>query len=49
MPRLTGDAVGDLHVRVRVVLPTLDDRTRPAAQTFLDLVDQSDPRTDSPA
>jgi DnaJ-class molecular chaperone len=36
---------GDLYVKVRVVLPTaLDEDARAAATTFLDLVDQPDPR-----
>ena len=45
MPRLKGDARGDLIVRVRVVLPTLDDEARAAAATFLDAIHQPDPRT----
>jgi DnaJ-class molecular chaperone len=46
MPKFKGDGVGDLYVRVRVVLPTdLDAKARTAAATFLDLVDQPDPRT----
>lgn len=45
MPHLKGDGHGDLFVRVRVVLPTgLTDEAKGAATTFLDLVDQPDPR-----
>jgi curved DNA-binding protein len=45
MPRMKGGDAGDLYVKVKVVLPsTLDDRARAAATTFLDLVDQPDPR-----
>ena len=45
MPRFKGEGSGDLLVKVRVVLPTdLDDAARTAATTFLDLVDQPDPR-----
>jgi DnaJ-class molecular chaperone len=44
MPRLKGDTRGDLNVRVRVVLPTLDDQGRAAAATFLDAIHQPDPR-----
>jgi DnaJ-class molecular chaperone len=45
MPHLRGDAVGDLFVRTRVVLPTaLSDEASAAARRFLDLVDQPDPR-----
>ena len=46
MPRLKGDGTGDLYVKVRVVLPGAPRATRPreAAPTFLDLVDQPDPR-----
>lgn len=46
MPKLKGDDSGDLYVKVRVVLPAkLDADARQAAQKFLDLVDQPDPRT----
>jgi curved DNA-binding protein len=46
MPKLKGDGTGDLYVRVRVVLPTdLDEKASTAARTFLDTVDQPDPRT----
>ena len=46
MPAFKGDGVGDLYVRVRVVLPTeLDEKAKTAAKRFLDLIDQPDPRT----
>ena len=46
MPHLRGAGVGDLKVKVRVVLPSkLDADAEQAARTFLELVDQSDPRT----
>jgi curved DNA-binding protein len=46
MPTFKGDGAGDLYVRVRVVLPTdLDEKAKTAANRFLDLVDQPDPRT----
>jgi curved DNA-binding protein len=45
MPKMKGEGVGDLYVKVRVVLPaSLDDGAADAARTFLDLVDQPDPR-----
>ncbi len=45
MPRLKGEGRGDLYVRIRVVLPTnLSPEAREAAERFLDLVDQPDPR-----
>ena len=44
MPRLRGGDRGDLLVRVRVVLPALDEAGRASATTFLDAVDQPDPR-----
>ena len=45
MPRLKGDGMGDLYIKIRVVLPaSLSDEARAAAATFLDLVDQPDPR-----
>ena len=45
MPRFKGDGSGDLFVRVRVVIPTnLSDEARAAADRFLDLADQPDPR-----
>ncbi len=48
MPHLKGDAVGDLYVKVRVVLPSaLDEPAREAALRFLDLVHQPDPRAGS--
>ena len=45
MPRLKGDGRGDLHVKVRVILPVLDEAGRQAAAAFQDAVDQSDPRS----
>jgi DnaJ-class molecular chaperone len=43
---MKGGGHGDVLVRIRVVLPTaLSDEARAAAITFLDLVDQPDPRT----
>ena len=45
MPRLKGDGMGDLYIKIRVVLPaSLSDEARSAAEHFLDLVDQPDPR-----
>ena len=45
MPRFKGDGAGDLYVRVKVALPTdLSAKAKAAAETFLDLVDQPDPR-----
>ncbi|HEY3333663.1 MAG TPA: J domain-containing protein [Candidatus Limnocylindrales bacterium] len=45
MPRLKGEGAGDLYVKVRIVLPQkLDEAQAGAATTFLDLVDQPDPR-----
>jgi curved DNA-binding protein len=45
MPRMKGGGTGDLYVKVRVVLPkALSDEATEAARTFLDLVDQPDPR-----
>jgi len=49
MPRLNGDGQGDLYAKVRVVMPTgLSPEATVAATTFLDLVDQPDPRTTTP-
>jgi curved DNA-binding protein len=45
MPHLKGEGRGDLHVRVRVVLPHLDAAGVQAAETFLDAIDQPDPRS----
>ncbi len=45
MPRLKGDGRGDLIVRVRLVLPALDERGRASATAFLDDIEQPDPRT----
>jgi DnaJ-class molecular chaperone len=47
MPRLKGGQRGDLLVRVKVVLPQLDERGRAAARAFLDTIDQPDPRPPS--
>jgi len=45
MPVLNKDVTGDLVVRTRVVLPaSLSAEAAAAARTFLDLVDQPDPR-----
>ncbi len=45
MPRMKAEGAGDLFVKVRVVLPPqLDEGATEAARTFLDLVDQPDPR-----
>src|SRR5215210_6149373 len=45
MPRLNAEGQGDLYVRTRVVLPTnLSDEAKAAAQRFLDLAAQPDPR-----
>ena len=46
MPRLRGEGRGDLFVRARVVLPTLDEDGKTAAATFLDRVHQPNPRGD---
>jgi curved DNA-binding protein len=48
MPHLKGDGQGDLYAKVRVALPTkLDPEAEKAARSFLDLVNQSDPRSTS--
>lgn len=47
MPRLKSGDRGDLLVRVQVVLPTLDERGRASATTFLDAIHQPDPRPGS--
>jgi len=45
MPRLNGGDPGDLYAKARVVLPTgLSPEATTAAEGFLDLVDQPDPR-----
>ena len=45
MPKFKGEGTGDLFVRVRVVLPTnLSDEAKAAAERFLDLANQPDPR-----
>jgi DnaJ-class molecular chaperone len=44
MPRFKASGNGDLYVKAKVVLPTkLSDEAGPPP-TFLDLVDQPDPR-----
>ena len=46
MPRFRADGFGDLYAKARVVLPTdLSDDARAAAETFIRLADQPDPRT----
>jgi curved DNA-binding protein len=46
MPRFKGEGMGDLLVRIRVVLPTdLSDEAKAAAAHLADLIDQPDPRT----
>jgi curved DNA-binding protein len=46
MPHLRGAGVGNVLVKVRVVLPSgLDADAEKAARAFLELVDQPDPRT----
>ena len=48
MPRLKGDGAGDLYARVKVILPpTLEGRQRTAAEEFLRLIAQPNPRTKS--
>jgi DnaJ-class molecular chaperone len=44
MPRLKGEGRGDLYVKVRVVLPNLDQPGRERAAAFLGQVHQPDPR-----
>jgi DnaJ-class molecular chaperone len=44
LPHLRGGGRGDLLVRVKVVLPKLDETDRAAAASFLDAVHQPDPR-----
>lgn len=45
MPHLRGEGVGDMLVKVRVVLPrALDPEAEEAARTLFELVDQPDPR-----
>lgn len=46
LPHLRGAGVGNLMVKVKVVLPSgLDAEAEQAARTFLDLANQPDPRT----
>ena len=48
LPRLRADGDGDLYARARVVVPTkLDDDVTEAARTFLEKLDQPDPRQTS--
>jgi molecular chaperone DnaJ len=47
MPRLKDGPPGDLVVRVRVVLPALDERGRTEAAGFLDTIHQPDPRAET--
>jgi curved DNA-binding protein len=45
MPRLKGDGAGDLYARVKVILPpTLEGKQKKAAEEFLRLVVQPNPR-----
>jgi curved DNA-binding protein len=45
MPRYRGDGYGDLYVKAKVILPTdLSDDARAAAERFIHLADQPDPR-----
>jgi curved DNA-binding protein len=45
LPHFRKEGRGDLYVRVRVLLPSnLSDEAKQAAEQFLDLVDQQDPR-----
>jgi len=46
LPKFRGEGRGNLFVKVRVVLPTgLSDEARKAAEQFLELVDQPNPRS----
>jgi curved DNA-binding protein len=46
LPKFKSDDRGNLYVKVRVILPTgLSDEARKAAEEFLDLVDQPNPRS----
>jgi DnaJ-class molecular chaperone len=45
MPRLKAEGHGDLYVRVSMVLPAVQSpEAQAAAEAFLGLVDQPDPR-----
>ena len=45
MPRFRADGHGDLYVKAKVVLPThLSAEAKAAAERFLNLIDQPDPR-----
>ena len=49
LPRFRQDGTGDLYARVRVVLPTgLDDEAQSLARTFIDHIQQPDPRHGRP-
>jgi len=46
LPKFRSDGRGDLYVKVRIVLPTgLSAEAKKAAEKFLDLARQPDPRT----
>jgi len=46
LPRMKGGGHGDVHVRIRLILPTaMSAEARAAATTVFDLIDQPDPRT----
>ncbi len=47
MPRLKGEGRGDLLVRVRVVLPSVDEASRPAVERLVADLHQPDPRADA--
>jgi DnaJ-class molecular chaperone len=45
MPRFKADGYGDLYVKAKVVIPTdLSPEARAAAERFVALADQQDPR-----
>ncbi len=45
MPRYRAEGFGDLYARAKVILPTdLSDEAREAAERFIELADQPDPR-----
>ena len=48
MPHLKGESIGDLYVKIRVVMPAaLDEPAREAAAHLFDLIHQPDPRAGS--
>lgn len=47
MPRLKGEGRGDLLVRIRVVLPSLDEASRPAVERLAAAIHQPNPRSDA--